>query len=138
MSETEFPIEGSCQCGRVRYKLLKKPDTMYACHCKACQKLSTSAFSITAFVKAEDFEVEGEMNEWGRLADSGNKNHAKFCPTCGNRIYHFNPDKPEMIKLKPASMDDTSWIKPSAHIWLCEKQDWFEAPKDTPQYDKQP
>ena len=85
-----YPIEGSCQCGGVKYRLLKEPMMVIACHCKECQKLSTSAFSITAMVNASDVEFEGEMAEWSRLADSGNTSAAKFCPTCGNRIYHFS------------------------------------------------
>lgn len=133
-----YPIEGSCQCGGVKYRLLAAPQMVVACHCKECQKLSTSAFSITAMVKAIDVEFEGEMAEWSRLADSGNTSGAKFCPTCGNRIYHFNPAEPDMIKLKPSSLDDTSIIQPSAHVWVSEKQDWFTIPDGVKVFDKQP
>lgn len=58
-----YPIEGSCQCGRVRYQLLAAPLTVVACHCKECQKLSTSAFSITAVVNKDSVKFEGEMAE---------------------------------------------------------------------------
>lgn len=132
-----YPIQGSCQCGGVTYRLLNAPTAIIACHCKACQKLSTSAFSITAMVDAADIEFEGEMAEWSRLADSGNTNSAKFCPTCGNRIYHFNPDQPDKIKLKPANLDDTSIIKPTAHVWVSEKQDWFTIPEGVKVFAKQ-
>ena len=49
-----YPVEGACQCGGVRYKLLAEPLMVMACHCKECQKLSTSAFSLTAVVRIED------------------------------------------------------------------------------------
>ena len=78
------------------------------------------------------------MAEWSRLADSGNTSGAKFCPTCGNRIYHFNPAEPDMIKLKPSSLDDTSIIQPSAHVWVSEKHDWFVIPEGVKVFDKQP
>ncbi|MBR9866471.1 MAG: GFA family protein [Oceanospirillales bacterium] len=133
-----YPIEGSCQCGGVKYRLLKEPMMVIACHCKECQKLSTSAFSITAMVNASDVEFEGEMAEWSRLADSGNTSAAKFCPTCGNRIYHFNPAEPDKIKLKPSNLSDTSIIKPTAHVWVSEKQDWFTIPEGVKVFDKQP
>jgi hypothetical protein len=109
-----------------------------ACHCKACQKLSTSAFSITAVVNVDAVEFQGEMAEWRRIADSGNTNGAKFCPTCGNRIYHFNPQEPDKIKLKPANLSDTRIIKPTAHVWVSEKQDWYVIPDGVAVYDKQP
>ena len=75
------PIEGACQCGGVKYRLLAPPQMVLACHCKECQKLSTSAFSITAVVRTSDVEFLGEMAEWSRVAESGNINGAKFCPT---------------------------------------------------------
>lgn len=134
----QFPIEGSCQCGGVKYQLSAAPLMILACHCKECQKLSTSAFSLTAVVEADAIEFQGEMVEWRRTADSGNISAAKFCPTCGNRIYHYNPDDPEKIKLKPSNLSDTSIIKPVAHIWVSEKQDWFAIPEDVAVYDRQP
>ena len=138
MNDAVYPIEGSCQCGNVTYQLLEPPSLVLACHCKQCQKLSTSAFSITALIKLESVNFNGVLKQWQRLADSGNKNYAKFCPNCGNRIYHFDPDKPETIKLKPSNLSDTTILNPSMHIWLCEKQQWFEVPEGVEQFDKQP
>ena len=138
MNDEIYPIDGSCQCGNITYQLLEPPLLVAACHCKECQKLSTSAFSITAVVKTEAVKFSGELKQWERLADSGNKNYAKFCPTCGNRIYHFDPDISETIKLKPANLSDTTILKPSMHIWISEKQEWFQIPDDVKQFDKQP
>ncbi|MCL1073329.1 GFA family protein [Shewanella dokdonensis] len=134
MSDIQYPIHGSCQCGSVTYELLAPPLRVVACHCKACQKLSTSAFSITALVNAEDVVFHGEMKPWQRTADSGNINAAMFCPHCGNRIYHFNPAHPEKIKLKPSNLDDTRIIQPTTHGWVSEKQDWFQIPEGATQF----
>lgn len=133
-----YPIEGACQCGGVTYRLLQPPLLVVACHCRACQKLSTSAFSITAVVNAKDIEFQGEMAEWRRMADSGNINAAKFCPTCGNRIYHYNPAEPDKIKLKPSTLSDTSIINPTMHVWVSEKQDWYQIPEGIKVFEKQP
>ncbi len=133
-----YPISGSCQCGNVQYRLLKAPQLVAACHCKECQKLSTSAFSITAMVDSSDVEFEGELAHWERRCDSGNISAAKFCPTCGNRIYHYNPDAPDSIKLKPANLSDTSILNPSVHIWTSQKQDWYEIPSNVKTHPEQP
>jgi hypothetical protein len=138
MPEARYPIQGSCQCGSVTYELREPPLMVVACHCKQCQKLSTSAFSITAVVKADAVEFKGEMKDWSRMADSGNVNAAKFCPTCGNRIYHYNPDEPDIIKLKPSSLADTSIIEPTAHVWVSEKMPWFQIPAGVKVFDRQP
>lgn len=138
MNDDIYPIDGSCQCGNITYQLLEPPLLIAACHCKQCQKLSTSVFSITAVVKTESVKFSGDLKQWERLADSGNKNYAKFCPNCGNRIYHFDPDRPETIKLKPSNLSDTTILNPSMHIWVSEKQQWFQIPEGVKQFDKQP
>ena len=35
--------EGGCQCGAIRYRLLRDPAALYACHCLDCQKQSLIA-----------------------------------------------------------------------------------------------
>ncbi|MGB0943772.1 MAG: GFA family protein [Marinomonas sp.] len=139
MSTTQYPVSGSCQCGQVTFSLLAAPKMVIACHCKACQKLATSAFSITAVMDRESLDIQGELADWGRMADSGNENNAKFCPSCGNRIYHFDPKIPDIIKFKGASsLDDTSMLNPTVHVWVSEKQAWFDIPEGATTYDKQP
>lgn len=133
----KFPVEGSCQCGSVTYQLWSAPQRVVACHCRECQKLSTSAFSITLVVSADAIEFQGEMADWSRIAESGNVNGAKFCPSCGNRIYHFNPATPGQIKLK-LTPRDTSFISPTAHWWVSEKQSWYVIPEGTEVHEKQP
>lgn len=138
MSDVQYPIKGACQCGGVTYELLAAPSLVAACHCKECQKLSTSAFSITAMVDADTVVFHGDMQEWQRMADSGNVSAAKFCPTCGNRIYHYNPADPQKLKLKVSNLEDTRLIQPTVHIWVSEKQDWFQIPEGVRVVDKQP
>ena len=135
-----FPIEGSCQCGQVTYKLYEEPRMVMACHCTECQKLATSPFSVTAVVASSAIEFSGELKEWSRSSDSGNINTAKFCPDCGNRIYHYNPDDQTTIKLKlkPVKMSDDSIFEPTAHIWISEKQQWYQIPPGVKVFDKQP
>ena len=132
-----YPISGSCQCGNVTYQLLAEPSLVIACHCKECQKLSTSAFSITAIVTASDLVIQGELKDWSRMAESGRTAAAKFCPTCGNRIYHYDPDDPDAIKLKPSNLSDTSIIQPAIHTWVSEKQAWYQIPDGVKTFDKQ-
>jgi hypothetical protein len=135
-----YPIEGSCQCGQVTYTLSEAPKMVIACHCTECQKLSTSPFSITAVVDSRAIKFNGELKEWSRSADSGNRSNAKFCPNCGNRVYHYNPDDPATVKLKlkPVNMSDDRVFEPTAHIWVCEKQSWYEIPEGVKVFDKQP
>lgn len=127
----KFPIKASCQCGQVTYTLHKAPKAVLACHCTECQKLATSPFSITAVVEKEAIDFSGEMAEWARMADSGNRNHARFCTSCGNRIYHFNPDDSSTLKLKlkPVNIEDSEIFEPTMHVWVSEKLSWYQIPE---------
>ncbi|MFQ3229490.1 GFA family protein [Reinekea sp.] len=136
----KYPVEGSCQCGQVSYKLHTAPLKVVACHCTECQKLATSPYSVTAIVAAEAIEFTGEMKQWCRVAESGNTNCAKFCPTCGNRVYHYNPDDPSTIKLKLKSKNEAGdeVFEPKAHLWVSEKLSWYDVPEGIKVFDKQP
>lgn len=134
----EYPIKGACQCGQVTYLLYDKPIKVSACHCTECQKLSTSAFSVTAIIDASKIEFFGPLKSWERIAESGNRNCAVFCSNCGNRIYHFNPDAPNLIKLKlkPVNFPQDDIFKPQCHIWVGEKLSWYEIGEDAVIFDK--
>ena len=136
----EFPIDGVCQCGQVSYVIKARPQVVVACHCTECQKLSTSHYSVSAFFDSDDIEFSGDLHEWTRSSDGGNLNTGVFCPGCGNRIYHYNPDDRSTVKLKlkPVGLADASLFKPVAHVWVSEKLDWVEIPSDVKVFDKQP
>ena len=138
MGDIKYPITGACQCGGVKYTLKEPPIMIAACHCRECQKLSTSAFSITAVVKSDTVEFSGEMQDWSRGSDSGNISAEKFCHTCGNRIYHYNPEELGTLKLKPSNLSNTKLIVPTVHVWLSEKQDWYQVPEGVKTFEKQP
>lgn len=77
---------------------------------------------MTAIIAASAITFTGELQEWSRLAEDGSKNCAKFCPNCGNRIYHFDPEDQTTIrlKLKPVHLLDDSLFAPTTRIWASE------------------
>lgn len=135
-----YPIRAECQCGQCGYTLHNAPLKVLACHCQECQKIATGPISVTALVAAEDVTFFGDLSDWQRGSDSGNINAAKFCPGCGNRIYHYNPEDTSILKLKlkPVGMDDDSVFAPSVQVWTCEKLTWFDDLATLPGIDKQP
>lgn len=133
------PITGKCQCGNIQYEISLPFLKQIVCHCSECQKLSATSFSISAIIPQDAFKlVKGELASYSRVADSGLNNNCYFCANCGNRIYHQNPDKPEIVRLKPGTLDDTSIINPTMHVWLQSKQDWVVIPEGVETHDTQP
>ena len=122
------PYTGGCQCGSVRYVVTTEPIRLLACHCKECQRQSASAFGMSMPVKRDSLAVTGLMKQFTRVADSGGEVMGVFCPECGVRIYHALKSTPDVLSLKPGTLDDTSWLRPSAFIWMKSAQGWVAVP----------
>jgi hypothetical protein len=122
------PYIGGCQCGSVRYVLTTEPIRLAACHCKECQRQSGSAFGLSMLVKKDSLTVTGLTKQFMRTADSGNEVAGVFCPECGVRIYHAPQFIEDVLALKPGTLDDTSWLRPSHFIWMKSAQGWVPVP----------
>ena len=135
----KLPANGSCQCGNVNYEVTDEPLVTVACHCKDCQKLSTSAFSISMILNRSGFKIlSGKLKSWERPTAAGGVAVCWFCPYCGNRIFHENPKMPNVIRLKPGTLEDTSFLEPQAHVWTCREQQWLGRFADLPKLERQP
>ncbi|MGC7589201.1 GFA family protein [Bisgaard Taxon 46] len=134
----DYPINGQCQCGQVHYTLHKAPLVIAACHCKQCQKLSSSAFSISAMIDKDALELTGELKQFVRQSESGHSIIAMFCPICANPIYHYSPSYPDKLMLKPSTLDNTDIIEPTIHVWTKEKQSWYSIPDNVMAFETQP
>src|SRR5882757_8927579 len=61
MSKLELPSHGHCRCGEVQIRISAQPMLTMACHCKGCQRMSASAFSLSAAFPADKFLItQGE------------------------------------------------------------------------------
>ena len=47
MGDWKLPWTGACLCGQVRIKVAQAPVFAAACHCRACQKLTGGAYSLS-------------------------------------------------------------------------------------------
>jgi len=126
------PYLGGCECGAVRYRITSAPIVIYACHCTICQTQSGSAFGMAMRVPAESFELtQGQLKTFQRVADSGQIFTNSFCPDCGTRIHHRADRSPGQISLKPGTLDDTSWLRPTHHVFLRSAQPWVVLSADS-------
>jgi hypothetical protein len=122
------PYTGGCQCGSVRYVVTTEPIRLLACHCKECQRQSGSAFGMSMPVKKDSLMVTGLTKRFTRIADSGNEVTGVFCPACGVRIFHVLESAPDLVALKPGTLDETGWLRPSVFTWMRSAQGWVPVP----------
>jgi hypothetical protein len=138
-TDVQYPLYGSCNCGFITYQVTEPFEFQVACHCTQCQKHSQSAFSLTALIAANAFRVTaGTPRQWTKIGDSGTRYVCYFCPQCGNRIYHQNPERPEKVRVKLGTLEDTVHIRPDVHIWTQYKQRWFSLPEGVASFPGQP
>ena len=139
MTDNQTPIAtGSCQCGRVSDELHLPPLATYVCYCSECQKLSAGVASTNMAVLRDSLRIEQKsLKQFERAGHGGTRNLAHFCPDCGNRIYHENPDQPEMLRLKTGTLDDQGRVKPVMHVWTFRKPAWLPLPENGLVYETQ-
>ena len=134
-----MPYTGGCQCGRVRYEMQADPLTLYICHCKECQKQSSSAFGMSMPVPRDAVVIlQGQPKEWCRVAESGREVTCLFCAECGTRLFHIPARNPKIINIKPGTLDDTSWLKPVGNLWTRSSQQWVVLNEQMLNYEGQP
>ena len=129
MADQVFPMQGGCQCGVCRYEVTSKPFVAYTCHCRACQKMTASAFLSCMQVPHEDVRLlSGEPKLAERTADSGNRLVTSFCAVCGSTLFAHNSARPRVRTVHIGSLDDPASLGVSAHIWVSHKLPWVVLP----------
>jgi len=134
-----LPFCGGCPCEAVRFVVKEMPLLVYACHCRECQRWSGSAFSMSMPIRAGAFAITcGEPKHWRRTGASGTESTSWFCGECGGRIYGQHSGHPDIISVRAGTLDDTSWIRPVAHIHLRSAQAWERIPNHAECFDVMP
>jgi hypothetical protein len=121
---------GGCLCGAVRYEVEGPPAMVLACHCKNCQRQSGSALSTIAAFPRSAVTIKGTLTAYHDTGDSGGAVVRKFCAICGSPVVSdiLQDQFAEMMFVKTGTLDDTTAIEPTAHLWTESAQDWFAFP----------
>lgn len=124
MFAESLPIEGSCRCGEVRIRISAPPILTMACHCTGCQKMSSSAFSLSAAIPADGFEViAGEPVLGG--AHGAPKHYC--CPTCMTWMFTRMEGMP-FVNVRPTMFDGAQEFVPFIETYTSEKLGWASTP----------
>jgi hypothetical protein len=133
------PYLGGCLCGAIRYRITSEPLTLYACHCTECQRRTGSAFALSMLVASSAVELtSGAPSPYHAALPDGRVKRGKLCAACGTRLWGEPAKRPGVFVVQPGTLDDTSWLKPVAHIWASEAQPWFAFPEGVRVYQTQP
>ena len=109
---------GGCLCGQVRYEVTSEPLRTVNCHCDDCRRVTGSAFVTNVFVNGDDLKiVQGTGSQFEHTANSGKARMKEFCGNCGSQLFSYGPSRPDMKAVKVGSIDDASFVKPTANLF---------------------
>ena len=116
--------EGGCRCGQVRIKVTAPPILTMACHCTGCQRMTGSAFSLSAAYPGKDFTVTAGEPVIGGL--HGASRHY-FCPRCMSWMF-TRPDGFDFVNIRATMLDDARGFSPFIETYTSEKLPWVTTP----------
>ena len=93
-----------------------------ACHCLGCQRMSSSAFSLTAICRASAFAVSKGEPVIGGL--HGDDLHHFFCGYCMTWIFSRPAVLPHVVNVRPTMFDDHVWFAPFIETYTKTKLHW--------------
>jgi hypothetical protein len=125
MGEWIFPIEGACRCEQVRMRITAPPFITMACHCKGCQRMSSSAYSLSVAVPSEGFAVTQGKPVIGGL--HGSLQHY-FCSYCMSWMFTRPPGVDWFVNVRASLLDDADRFAPYIETCTKEKLTWATTP----------
>ncbi len=114
MSDWKLPWKGGCRCDRIRVAVTQPPLMASACHCGGCQRMSSSAFSLTLTIPSEGFAVtEGEPVIGG--LHGGTRHY--FCWYCKTWMFTRPEGFDAFVNLRATMLDEHAWFRPFLEVW---------------------
>lgn len=123
--QINLPLKGSCLCGAVQVSITALPLLTLACHCRDCQKLSASAYTLTTMFPSASFSHTGQLITGGR----GRKGQAHyFCKSCLGFLFSRIGAGSDRINLRTSVLEQAALFQPFIELMAAEKMPWATAP----------
>jgi len=119
--------EGSCHCGRVRFRVRADLSALLECNCSVCTKKGI----LHLIVLPGQFELLHGEEELELATYQFNTNTAKhtFCRACGMHPFYVPRSDPDKISVNARCLDgvDPARLRPSRFF---DGRNWEEAQRD--------
>jgi hypothetical protein len=126
---------GGCACGAVRYECSSAPIAMVNCHCRDCHRAGGTGHSPTVIVARVSFRLAGEQPQYHKvISASGHTASRAFCGRCGSPLFASTSARMDFVGIRAGSLDDPSWFRPTADVWVASRLPWDLLHPDTKKY----
>ena len=117
-------INGGCLCRAVRYSSSAAPIVTRSCWCRVCQYIGAGSGTVNVCFPSAALQVQGELRDFLLTADSGNRMHRRFCPTCGTHLFSAADSRPHLVFVRAGTLDDPELARPAMTIWTAAAPTW--------------
>lgn len=125
MAHPKPPLKGACLCGSVRVRVTAAALLTLACHCRDCQKLCASAYSLTTMFPSDGFSCTGELIEGG-LRTHGRTHY--FCKSCLGFVFSRIEGADQRVNLRTSVLDEAGSFVPFVEVMTEKKMAWAGVP----------
>ena len=133
-SANVFPLDGGCDCGSVRYRMMTAPLFVHCCHCRWCQRETGASFALNAMIEADrviDLAAGPEIVD--TPSESGKGQKIARCPVCRVALWSNYAGAGPVVKfVRVGTLDDPDRVPPDIHIFTQSKQPWVLIPEGMP------
>ena len=120
-----LPWDGHCRCDAVRFRVVAAPIATAVCHCRGCQRMSSSAFSLTLMAPTGGVEItRGELVPGG--LPGGDLKH-RCCDRCKTWVM-TEIEAFGLLNVRAALLDDAGWFVPFLETYRSTKLAWVTTP----------
>jgi len=130
----DFPLEGGCDCGAVRYRMETAPLIVHCCHCRWCQRETGTSFALNALIESDrvtNLGVEPEIIDTPSASGKGQK--ISRCPKCRVATWSNYGGGGDLVRfVRVGTLDEPDRLPPDIHIFTSSKQPWVLLPEGTP------
>jgi hypothetical protein len=122
-------MEGSCQCGGVRFEIAGPFLSASFCHCATCKKISGGVGTANGRARTEDITVfEGRELIETYQPDEGSAK--SFCRRCGSNLFGGGWPDVEQTSVRLSTIDSGLEQAPDKHIFVRSVAAWETLPDD--------
>lgn len=134
--DTVFPVDGGCDCGKVRYRMLAAPLVVHCCHCRWCQRETGASFALNAMIEADRVVNLGDEPELVLTpSKSGNGQRVARCPRCKVAVWSHYAGSGHLTKfVRVGTLDNPDVLPPDVHIFVASKQPWVTLSGSVPSH----
>jgi hypothetical protein len=122
MSQNKASKVGQCRCGDIQFEVAPPILLTMACHCKGCQRMTGSAFSLSEMFAASSFNItKGEPVVGGMKQLPAHY----VCPNCASWVFtRVSAPGSEFINVRASLFNEPANQPPFIETCTNEKLNW--------------